>query len=216
MGQARVSQDVYNKVGSILAEFGEAEYQVPAEECNRIAQMCTSELGREIVAEEVKHAVAKFKKTMNIPSVRGIFRTRIINGQLITREVSKRYHRGGNGNRNNEGSDKQNDNPTEETQMFIPPHLKPFENAIKKQVKLQTSNLQKELSEAKKRIKDLEDLAKDLSSSCHAEAERYKSLVVTYDNKMTEMRHMYKIIEAVDEYTAFKRSTCKRKTDAII
>jgi len=33
---------------------------------------------------------------------------------------------------------------------------------------------------------------------------------------MVEMRHMQKIIEAVDEYTAYKRSTMKRKTDAII
>jgi len=226
----RISNEVYERVGSYLCNFGEGKYQVPKSECERLATVYSGELGREIHPEEVQFAAKKFKLANCVPLVRGAkFRVQLVNGELVSRELSRSYRaklqrQSGNGNGNNGERTEENHNTTEETQTFnIPPHLQPFENAIRKQVKLQTYNLRRELVESKQELKqikcelsEVKGKLKEAIADCHAEADRYKSLVITYDNKMVEMRHMQKIIEAVDEYTAYKRSTMKRKTDAII
>jgi len=219
----KISNDVYERVGSYLCNFGETQYQVPKSEYERLSSLYSQELGREISPIEVRDATRKFKHTTGVPTARGAnFRVQLIDGQLITRELSQRYQatlerRNREGSGNGSQQEHSGDTTPQETQTFnIPPHLRPFEREINKQVKLQTYNLRKELMESKKEIKDLKELVKDLSSTCEAEAERFKRLVITHDIKMAEMRHMMKIVEAVDEYTAFKRSTEKRKTDVIM
>jgi len=216
----KVSSDVYNLVGTYLCNFGTEKYQIPQSEYERLAAIYSQELGREINPEEVRNAAIKFKLLTNVPRARGTnYRVQLIDGQLITRSLSKRYQAmlrsssSGGEHTENEGENVQQEI---QTQYNIPPHLRSLQNQINKQVALRTKDLKAELSEAKKKIKELEEIRKDLCASCKAEADRYQSLVIEYDKKMAEFRHLQKVIEAIDEYSIFKRSVCKRRSDSII
>jgi archaellum component FlaC len=200
----KISNDVYEKVSSYLCNFGNSEYQIPQSEFRRLASIYSQELGREIFPIEVQDASRKFKYVSGIPRPRGAnFRIQLIDGQLMSRELSRRPQVRERGN-------------NEERDSNVPSYLKPLERVINKQVKTKTKSLKTKLVEAKNKIKELEEKVKDLSSTCAAEAERFKRLVVEYDSKMAEMRYMMKIVEAVDEYTSFKRSTMKKKTYSIL
>ena len=88
----KISNDVYERVGSYLCNFGETQYQVPKSEYERLSSLYSQELGREISPIEVRDAIRKFKHTTGVPTARGAnFRVQLIDGQLMTRELSQRY-----------------------------------------------------------------------------------------------------------------------------
>lgn len=221
----KITADLVEKVGEYILPHGTAKYHVPSTEAERLASQLSTELGREVLPVHIQKALRKAKKDLGVPIVQGHCSTTLVQGNLITMEPSELSRRRSEARRrsgNGDGSQNQNQEENQ-SNVPVPAHLKPFENAIKKQVKAQTFNLRKELMEARMLIRELKielseykDKLKEAVADCNSSAAQYKELSIAYETKMAEMRHMQKIIEAVDEYTAYKRSTMKRKTDAII
>jgi len=220
-GQPRVSEDVYSKVGSFLANFGEAMYQVPIKECDRLAGIYSTELNRTIPSKEILHAVRKFKKEMKIPVVRGgNFRAKIINGQLVTKQVSGRYKPRTDRLAIATPSDGQQQ---QQETVKIPKELKPLTNVIRRLVREETKRLREEILSVKqenKKIREenasLRERLKEANEDAKSAAEQYKQLSITYETRMHELRHLDEVICACEKFLAFKRSATKKKTDAIL